>query len=648
MKQAIKKSTRTTDNSSTLIDLIITNYPERLNEIKVITSHIADHDMIFCSRKINNIRHKEKNIKCRNYTNYSPERLREDVSKIDWNPVYNSTEVESAVNIFTSALQAVFDKNAPQIEKRIKGRPCSWMDEDTKRLMNKRDQAFRKSRRSKNPNDRQRYKLLRNQCTSRIKKAKSTHHKNILNENANNPKKFWSAIKTIFPGKSTSKIELNSRPSANTFSRYFSKMAFHLKEKTLPLTNFIWRTIPRPLPRTVKKFKFNYVSILFVQKELKLLSRKKATGIDDLPPGLLKDCDAFISQPLCHIINLSLQTGSFPTNWKSAKVTPLFKSGSSSLPENFRPISVLPILSKILEKSVHFELKRFLENENLLTKHQHGFRKKHSTKTASILFSDKIRKEMDNVKLTGAVYVDLSKAFDTISRGALLEKLQAYGIERNEYQWFCSYLFNRKITVTVDQTISSEEPVTCGVPQGSILGPLLFIIFINDMGDHLQYVSMIMYADDTVLFFYHKNKSEIERCLNVDMDNLCEYFRQNELVINLKPGKTETILFGTCKRLKNAGDNLEVLYDGVKINFTKTYKYLGNILDSNLHFNLNFESSYKKASGRLRLLERMRFYLTTKAARLIYIMMIVPIITAGCTLKSPYNATQSARLLSLD
>ena len=250
---------------------------------------IADHDMVACSRKINNIRHKAKNIKCRNYTNYSPDALKEEVSKIDWNPVYNnSTDVESAVTYFTSALQAIFDKNAPRIEKRVKGRPCPWLDEDTKRLMNQRDKALRKSRRSQNPIDRQRYKPLRNQCNKHIKKAKSTHHKNILNENVNNPKKFWSAIKTVFPVKSTSKSERgsDSHPSANTFSHFFSKIAIDLKEKMSPVTNFVWRSIPKPIPRTVKKYKFEYVSILFVQKELKSLSRQKATGTDNLPPGL--------------------------------------------------------------------------------------------------------------------------------------------------------------------------------------------------------------------------------------------------------------------------------------------------------------------------------------------------------------------------
>ena len=169
----------------------------------------------------------------------------------------------------------------------------------------------------------------------------------------------------------------------------------------------------------------------------------------------------------------------------------------------------------------------------------------------------------------------------------------------------CCYLFNRKNVVSNGQSISHAEPVICGVPQGSILGPLLFIIFFNHLSDHMKYVSTIMYADDTVLFFAHKSKSEIERCKNIDMENLLHFFRQNELVINLKPGKTETMLFGKYKRLKNAGDEFEVLYNNVKISFTETYNYLGNILDSNMNFNHNFDASYKKASSKLRFLERI-------------------------------------------
>ena len=204
---------------------------------------------------------------------------------------------------------------------------------------------------------------------------------------------------------------------------------------------------------------------------------------------------------------------------------------------------------------------------------------------------------MNNGQLTGAVYVDLSKVFDTIGHSVLLQKLSTYGVKDKELEWFNSYLFNRKNYVCVDRNISSPEPVYCGVPQGSILGPLLFIIFINDLSDYIKHASVIMYADDTLLYVSHESKEKIENDLNQDMQNLLSYFRKNELVINLKKRKTEKMLFGTTKRLKTAG-KIDVLYSNQTINFTETYKYLGNIVEHHLNF--------KKASSRLRLLEQMR------------------------------------------
>ena len=177
--------------------------------------------------------------------------------------------------------------------------------------------------------------------------------------------------------------------------------------------------------------------------------------------------------------------------------------------------------------------------------------------------------------------------------------------------------------------------------------PLFFIIFINDLSDYIEHASVIMYADDTVLYVSHESKEKIENDLNQDMQNLLSYFRKNELVINLKKRKTETMLFGRTKRLKAAGEN-NVLYNNQRINFTETYKYLGNIVDHHLKFSENFEKSYKKESSRLRLFERMRCYLKSKAARLVYITMIIPLLTSRCTLKSLYNNTHKLKYNSSD
>ena len=179
------------------------------------------------------------------------------------------------------------------------------------------------------------------------------------------------------------------------------------------------------------------------------------------------------------------------------------------------------------------------------------------------------------------------------------------------------------------------------------MGPLLFIAFTNNQSDYIELASVIIYADDTVLYVSHESKEKIDNDLNQDIQNVLSYFRKNELVKYLKKGKTETMLFGTTKRLKTAGE-IHFLYNNQRINFTEIYKYLGNIVDHHLNFSENFEKSYKKASSRLRLLERMRCYLTSKAARLVYITMIIPLLTSSCTLKSPYNNTQKLKYNSLD
>ena len=230
------------------------------------------------------------------------------------------------------------------------------------------------------------------------------------------------------------------------------------------------------------------------------MKRKKSTGIDDLPAGMIKDCSKVISQPLAYIINLSLSSGVFPSVWKKAKITPVHKKGDMSKPENFRPISILPIFSKILEKAAHSQLSQFLEENNLLTECQFGYRQNRSTKLASTLLFDNIRSLIDNGKLVGAIYIDLTKAFDTIGHGVLLSKLQEYGIKGTALEWITNYLFNREESVYANGQFSSKQNMLSGVPQGSILGPLLFVIFYNDFPEYLKHCSCVMYADDTIIY----------------------------------------------------------------------------------------------------------------------------------------------------
>jgi hypothetical protein len=187
-----------------------------------------------------------------------------------------------------------------------------------------------------------------------------------------------------------------------------------------------------------------------------------------------------------------------------------------------------------------------------------------------------------------------------------------------------------------------------GVPQGSILGPLLFLIFFNDFPDCLKHSKVVMYADDTVIYVNGKEKENIENLLNQDLKNIAEYFDNNELIINLKKGKTEAMILGTAKRLQTTNKELDLSYKGQKINNVSEYKYLGNIVDRHLNFNTNFEKIYKKASGRLKLLKRLRCFLTQDAAYRIYTMMIVPLLTYRGPVKLTYTKTQENRFVSLE
>ena len=360
------------------------------------------------------------------------------------------------------------------------------------------------------------------------------------------------------------------------------------------------------------------------------------------------DVASVIAPPLAFVINLSLRSGIFPDDWKMAKVIPLHKNGPADNFENYRPISTLAVVSKIIEKIVHTNLVKFLNDNMLLSNQQFGFRSKRSTELAATLFIDDIRRHADNKMLVGCVFIDFSKAFDTLSHAKLLQKLSAYGIKDTELSWFTDYLFNRKQIVLYNGQCSSISSIKCGVPQGSIIGPLLFVIFINDIVDYVIKSSIIKYADDTVLYTPGKDIYIIEQNLSQDLERLAEWFTENEMILNLKKGKTECMLIGTAKRLAAAPRSLEVKYNQNLINVTTTYKYLGVEIDHTLTLNDHFNRSYKKATTRLLFLSKLRSQLTPEAAVSVYNCMILPIITYCSLVSLHVTKTQCCRLKSID
>ena len=305
-------------------------------------------------------------------------------------------------------------------------------------------------------------------------------------------------------------------------------------------------------------------------------------------------------------------------------------------------------MAKIAEGIVQKRLFDHLSEQNLLTKQQFGFRHNRSTELAATPFTDDIRKHVDYKNLVGCVFIDFSKAFDTLSHAKLLTKLPSFGITGVELEWFKSYLFNRRQVIYYNIHTSALSSVACGVTQGSILGPLLFLLFSNDIVDNVKNSRIIMYADDTILHAQGKDINMIENALSIDMSSLAAWFHENELILNLKKGKTEAMLFGTAKRLATTGKSLKVKYKEKSINVTTSYKYLGVKLDPTMTMQEHFNSTYKRASSRLSLLSKMRNLLTNEAAKKVYLTMILQVMTYCWLVNLKSTETRKKRLESLE
>lgn len=318
---------------------------------------------------------------------------------------------------------------------------------------------------------------------------------------------------------------------------------------------------------------------------------------------------------------MSITTSTFPKKWKEAKVKPLHKGGSVKDLNNFRPISILPVLSKLFEKHAHDSLMKFLNEHKLLYITQSGFRPDHSCETALIHMIDKWLKALDTGCLIGVILVDFCKAFDLVDHEILINKMSLYKISQGTLQWFSSYLSNRKQRVSFKNTISDEEIVKFGVPQGSILGPLLFLLFINDLPFHID-VTTDLYADDTTLYEINKSKEEIETKLQKAMSDLSQWCIENGMVIN--QDKTKAMLITTRQRRSRIDDSLKILCNNLQLSTVTSEKVLGVQIDNNLLWTEHISKVTKRMSTNIWLLSQVKRYLSTEYRLMFYRSYIQP------------------------
>jgi hypothetical protein len=322
-----------------------------------------------------------------------------------------------------------------------------------------------------------------------------------------------------------------------------------------------------------------------------------------------------IMEPLLHIYNLSFLSGAVPNKLKVAKVIPIYKKGDPTHPGNYRPISLLNIFDKILEKLMYSRLYKHLATNNVLYDYQFGFRKGHSTALAILKVVDNIYQNLDKGNVCSGAYLDLQKAFDTVNHEILLGKLYNYGIRGVVQQWFKSYLTNRQQFTCIDDTRSTYSNITCDDPQGSVLGPLLFLIYVNDIGSAVPNETVKLFADDTNLFVFGSGFSVVNQRANFCLNELCKWFTANKLSLNLT--KTCYMVFST-----KCDENITLLCGQRAIEKVDACRYLGVVIDDKLKWTSHIDQLYSKLVKFTSIFYKLRSALPEQVLKQIYFAFI--------------------------
>ena len=603
-----------------MIDHIYSNTPANILTTAMPHIGLSNHFPVFSSRKTNgsySLKNTHYTISYRSFKNFDENKFIDDLKSTPWDIVKIFDDVNDIVETWSNLFSDIVDKHLPLRKHRVKRKhQPKWLHVSADII-----EAFKKRDRFKSLNNQEQYKIWRNKVSKMIKVSKKRQYSKIINENVNNPASVWKLFKELGASKrnigtSILSLKINDKtidnPSeiSSEFNKFFVSVASKIKEPILP-SNFgrLSLCCDKKLAENTS-FSIPLLGCEKVEKYLKNIDITKATGADNIGPRLLKLAASYISESLTFICNQSIISYTFPEKWKEGKVTPLHKTGPKDDTNNYRPISVLPIVSKLLERHVHDSLMSYLSSNSLLHSTQSGFRPNHSCETSLLQMVNKWLDAINNSQMIGMLMIDFRKAFDLVDHTLLLKKLKYYKLSEETISWFSSYLMGRKQKVFVNNTFSEAENIICGVPQGSILGPLLFLLFINDLPLSIDNVLTDLYADDTTLYFIDKFQACIEQQLQTALHKLSEWCKENGMLINTT--KTKAMLITTPQKwIHLNNNNLQLTCNNEELSVVANNKILGVLIDNNLTWTNHIDALTKKIVSNLWLLSRMKEYLST-------------------------------------
>ena len=614
----ILRPSRITSRSKTLIDNIFCNFSDIDTLSGNLTCSISDHLPQFSTFNFTIDKKKEKCATYfRNWKSFNREEFLLDFLDIDWEKELNFDHPNLNLNKFISKTNDLINMHVPMKRARFKNIPKRpWITKGILTSISHKNVLYKKCIKEKNVTKREslftNFKSYRNWVTKIIRISKTAHYQNFFAQNKTNLRETWKGIRSLVSCKvnrHTSPTSLlindtldnNPLNIANCFNTFFGSIARKTKDKIRPINKSFSDYLDAP---TQSSLFLSPIDACEIGKIICSLDENKAHGPNSIPTKFLKLLSPTCSKVLSSIFNSCLRAGIYPSCLKTANVIPVFKKESPLDPSNYRPISLLSNINKIFEKTLHSRLTSFLDKHSILYSLQFGFRKGYSTSHAVLYLTELIHNAIDKGGYACGVFLDLQKAFDTVDHSILLQKMSHYGVRGLAYSLFKSYLQDRSQFVTINGKSSEKCHMEHGVPQGSVLGPLLFLIYINDLNKSIKHSKTIHFADDTSLLNCDTSLKNINKHVNHDLRLLNDWLRANK--ISLNANKTEIILFRSSRKVITKSLNFRI--SGQKILPKSCVTYLGVKLNEFLNWDEHFTNLIPKLSRANGMIAKIRHY----------------------------------------